>query len=582
MRQTLANAQHISLHGQLDRRLRHAVGRLATDQIFDETFVLQDVARTPGYRRQFEEYAGDLSGRYVGALAACAAYTGEQYPRLHRVAHAIPRFQRPTGLIGSDQPLDMVDFRVIWGQGRLLSGLMDYHAIFPSADLLACARHLGNYYARSGLAWSATETRAHRDFSYYTQGIEGLVALHKATGQASYLATAQAMSMLWMRRSAAHPITDQHSHGLLLTLLGLLDLHETTDQTGFLETVVNASAEIASTMTFIDGAIPEFFPWSERNEGCSIADYLHLNLRLGHVTGEAHYFEEAERVWRNALYSNQAANGGFCHRNFSTDRRGYTGEGSEAWWCCSFHGLRSLARLLHYLYTWDDDGVWVNFIEPSSVELQLPRGRVVIAQETGYPGRGETILSVVEAPVDGVRLHIRSPGWTTVERVHLNGAPTGHVVEDGYLRISTRLLAGDRLRVIFPIGLRLEPGDGTLGSLWWGPLLMTTETPGGTTYAVALPPADAAGLIHLPSLDSPDRPYVIDGTHLAVIATGNPVSQPVQSLNLNQPQFGRLRPLAEQTAFPSPPPAVLRLPLIVAGGAALATELARLLGGHND
>src|SRR5207247_2064029 len=158
-----------------------------------------------------------------------------------------------------------------------------------------------------------------------------------------------------------------------------------------------------------------------------------------------------------------------------------------------------------------------------------------------------------------------------VEHVLLNGVSTGHVVEDGYLRIRKRLGAGDRLTLIFPIGLRLEPGDGTLGSLWWGPLLMTCEIPGGTACALAVPPADAAGLIPLPPLDPPHHPYVPAGTHLAVIGTGNPVSQPVESLNLNQPQFGRLRPLAEQTAFPSPSPAILRLPIIVARDAVLAT-----------
>jgi DUF1680 family protein len=205
---------------------------------------------------------------------------------------------------------------------------------------------------------------------------------------------------------------------------------------------------------------------------------------------------------------------------------------------------------------------------------------VAIAQETGYPGRGETILSVVEAPADGVRLNIRRPAWTTIEHVQLNGGPTGYVVENGYLRISKRLWAGDRLTVIFPIGLRVEQDDERLASLWWGPLLMTCETPGGSTYALAVPPADAAGLTHLPSLDPPNHPYVIAGTHLAVIATGHPASEPVDSLNLRQPQFGRLRPLAEQTAFPSPPPTILRLPIIVAGSADLATELARLLGGH--
>lgn len=579
MPQTIADARSIKLAGQLDRRLRHAVARLADDHVFDERFVLQDLARTAGYHRQFEAWAGDVSGRYIGALAACAAYTGEQYPRLHRVAQAIPGFQRPTGLVGTDQAVDTVDFQVIWGQGRLLAGLIDYHSVFPSDEVLACARRLGDFYARSAPAWSAPETRVHPDFSYYTQGIEGLVGLYHTTGEKAYLATAQAIGLLGLDLLARRPGTAQHSHGFLLTLLGLLDLYAATGQQAFLYGVQEVASRIASEMIGVDGAPPEFFPWSERTEGCSIADWLQLNLRLGHLTREAQYFEMAERVWRNALYSNQAANGGFCHRHFSADRLGYTGEGCEAWWCCSFHGVLGYARLIRSLYTFADDEVQVNFIEPSSVELHLSQGRVHLEQETGYPGRGELVLRVGAAPTDGVRIQVRCPAWATVERVLLNGAPAGYVVEDGYLRLVPRARTGDSVTVSFPIGLRLNRGTGMLGSLWWGPLLMTCESPGGPAQAVVVPPADALGLIRLPPLDAPVHPYAIQGTHFAVIGTGNPVSGPIQSLNVNQPQLSRLRPLADQTGFPAPPPAILCMPIIVADGAGLATELERLLGG---
>jgi hypothetical protein len=90
--------------------------------------------------------------------------------------------------------------------------------------------------------------------------------------------------------------------------------------------------------------------------------------------------------------------------------------------------------------------------------------------------------------------------------------------------------------------------------------------------------ADSAGLFYLPPLDPPEHAYAITGTHFAVIGTGNPVSQPIESLAVNQPQFGRLRPLADQTGLPAPPPAILRLPVIVAKGPVLEAELDRLLG----
>ncbi len=573
---TIADARCITLSGQLERRLRAAATRLAADPVFDETFVLQDVAREPGYRRQFEEWAGDISGRYIGALAACKSYTGEQCPRLHAVAQAIPRFQRPTGLVGSDLPVDAVNFQVIWGQGRLLIGLLEYHAGFPSAAVLECARRLGDYYARSGPTWASAEAREHRDFNYYTQAVEGLVAVYQATHEEAYLATAHRMGMLCLQPRGES--TDRHSHAYLSTLLGLLDLHAATGDGVFLQSVKAASAEVNRQMSFVDGAPPEFFPWSERNEGCSIADWLDLNLRLGRLTGEADYFETAERVWRNGLYGNQAANGGFCHRTISADKRTYTGEGSEAWWCCSYHGLRVLSRIPLYLYSWTDDSVRVQFIEPSCVDLPLARGNVRIVQETSYPGGSETTVRVAEAPAGGVRLDVRCPRWATIDHVQLNGETTSYLVEDSYVRTAQRIEVGDTLTVSLRMGLRIEPSNAELGSLWWGPLLMTCEIPGGTACAIVVPPADSDGLFHLPPLDRPDHAYAISGTHFAVIGTGNPVAQPVESLAINQPQLGRLRPLADQTGLPAPPPAILRLPVIVAEGELLESELARLLG----
>ena len=202
-----------------------------------------------------------------------------------------------------------------------------------------------------------------------------------------------------------------------------------------------------------------------------------------------------------------------------------------------------------------------------------------MTQETDYPSGGVATFRVVETPPDGLSLRVRYPNWATVERVHLNGEPTSYVVEQNYLRVVKRLRAGDELIVTFPIGLRLEPNEGMLASLRWGPLLMTYEMPGGTAEAVAVPPEDSDGFIRLPPLDPPDHRYAIAGAHLAVIATGCAASELVESLAFMQPQFGRLRPFAEQTANPAPPPASLRFPVIVARTAGPASELARLLGG---
>lgn len=224
---------------------------------------------------------------------------------------------------------------------------MCWHALVDWAITMQTAGHPGGAQRATLNATFPSIRKVLKGSSRYT-----------APRQRSYLATAQAMGTLclafWASLTHEQPEVpsfllaasqvDQHSHAVLLTLLGLLDLYEVTHRKIFLHAATGAADKIATYMTFIDGAPPEFFPWSARNEGCSIADWLVLNLRLGGLTRGARYFEIAEHVWRNALYSNQGSNGGFGHRHCSADRRGYSGEGCEAWWCCSYHGLRGYCR----------------------------------------------------------------------------------------------------------------------------------------------------------------------------------------------------------------------------------------------
>ena len=57
-----------------------------------------------------------------------------------------------------------------------------------------------------------------------------------------------------------------------------------------------------------------------RNEGCSIADWLMLNLNAGLITGEDGAYEKAERIFWNALAFNQWINGSFGHRGSDGQR----------------------------------------------------------------------------------------------------------------------------------------------------------------------------------------------------------------------------------------------------------------------
>src|SRR5580700_3323723 len=66
---------------------------------YSEDFVLADVKPTP--ERRFTEYSGDVSGRYIGALATAIRVYGVQAPALDALVDKVIALQKPEGYFGA-------------------------------------------------------------------------------------------------------------------------------------------------------------------------------------------------------------------------------------------------------------------------------------------------------------------------------------------------------------------------------------------------------------------------------------------------------------------------------------------------
>ena len=119
--------------GELKRRIELARDRMLEGQVpeFTEDFVLADVALRPDYPRRFANYSGDLSGRLIGALADHAT------PFLDDLVVHLHEYQKQDGRFGSadlsyvPDEIGLDHMALLWGNGRLLVGLLEYHAIEP-------------------------------------------------------------------------------------------------------------------------------------------------------------------------------------------------------------------------------------------------------------------------------------------------------------------------------------------------------------------------------------------------------------------------------------------------------------------
>ena len=198
-----------------------------TSPAYTREFLLKDLTGEPG--RRFTNFSGDLSGRWIGALASCSAQFGESFPALAPFVRDAIALQKPEGSFGKsfkrEKPNDD-DLALLWGNGRLLVGLMEYHAIQPDPAVLASARRLGDFLLAIAPLYNSKQmadafSAEHYASSYicWTQQTEGLALLYAATRDERYRDLCAAISQRAERRAG------DHVHGYLCSLRGTLMLY---------------------------------------------------------------------------------------------------------------------------------------------------------------------------------------------------------------------------------------------------------------------------------------------------------------------------------------------------------------------
>ena len=257
----------ISPQGELKARIDMTRQRMSQGDVprFSQDFVLADVKLDPAYPRRFSEYSGDLSGRVIGALACMPGEEG--WASLDALVSAALPHQRADGRFGdadlryTSEEIEKNHMALLWGNGRLLVGLLEYYAARPRPEVLESAQRLGDFLCgvRAGCASPEVAARV-KDLGAagmicFSQLIEGLVMLHGATGDARYLDEAVAI-VPWLPAERGH----QHSHGYLSTLRGVMMLYEATGDAQWLDFVRNLYDALAASEDLqLYGGVQEYF-----------------------------------------------------------------------------------------------------------------------------------------------------------------------------------------------------------------------------------------------------------------------------------------------------------------------------------
>jgi len=406
--------------------------------------------------RPFKNFSGDISGRFIEIMALNAQSGNPVHPGFKTLLAEVPALQRSGGYFAAfgevdwQKPIDHKDIYksnmmpALWGNARLLCGLVEACRAFPKDDsLLVTAQKLGDFYvdllprfvdpARMS-EYTGGDTYAAGYVTCYFPAMEGLVKLYKLTGERKYLDTAATMAAFY---KPFDKIPIDHAHGMLCNQVSLLLLYEATKDASYLERVEKRCDDLVAGgyINPAGGILEKCKVTFVRDEGCAIVDWFRLNLGLGRVTGKARYWAMAERTLHNHYLQNQSVKGGFGHRGTLCDADGVLGfKGSieEAVWCCTFHGQLGFINLREQMVIEQDKVLCIPFALDF---VRSNRSEKVVSEIQTTTSPGEVLrqrISLKGMPASVVQ--VRKPQWSTgVKAVDAEGKELALTGQNDYV-----------------------------------------------------------------------------------------------------------------------------------------------------
>jgi hypothetical protein len=430
-------------------------------------------------------------------------------------------------------PADSPPVCLLWGNARLLVGLIVCAREYSDPQALAAAKRLGDFYVASSAQlcdprrkadYRSSGTYGHSYTCNYFPAIEGLAMLYCTTRDERYLKQAQHMAEFFLKFDAL-PI--DHSHGNLSAWRGILQLYEITGDRKYLDRA-RAKWDMAVRGGYVwpTGGIGERWDVFYRaGETCSEADWLRFCLDLWQFTGEARYLDIADRLLHNQYPVSQCDTGGYGDLYFDGDAAAgpIAAIGTlEADYCCCFAGPLALHFLKSCLAAGSERGIYVNFPFDFTAPVKAGGRNWRVAVRTMSSGintdvRVDVALAQEGGGADARRtaLWFRVPDWALgVKQASLAGKAIAPVIENGYLRVDDDFRARETMSLVLPVGLALEgrrfqkimtPKAGGIArfrdvSVFAGPQILCTTLPASSSGRVTiLATVDAMGQFRFPS-----------------------------------------------------------------------------------
>lgn len=272
---------------------------------------------------------------------------------------------------------------------------------------------------------------------------------------------------------------------------GLVELHRVTGEKKYLEAAKKVFGNIRDTEVTIIGSGSSWERWCngrarqtevvpEWMETCVTVTWLKFASQLMRLTGDPLYADEIERSVYNPLLAAQKSDGTWwCHYNPLEGQREAAPEHCNMHMnCCVANGPRGLMLLPELAVMSAKAGPVVNFYEPGTATLPLASGKTVrLAIASDYPRPGVVEIAVEPQAAEKFTLSLRIPSWSAATKVELNGEAVTGIKPGAYTRLARTWKPGDKLRVSFDFTVRLvkDPGGSGRVAVMRGPVVFTLD-----------------------------------------------------------------------------------------------------------
>jgi hypothetical protein len=524
-----------------------------------------------GWEAPENELRGHFTGHYLSACAQLAAAGDDEFKhRGNRIVAELAKCQRANrnGYL-SAFPEEFFDRlrqgEKVWApfytNHKIMAGLLDMHVLAGNQQALDMVDGMAQWTAR----WTEPLGAAHmnrvleREYGGMNDLLYSLSTLSKESGYFELAHRFDHERIFGPLAEGRDELKGLHVNTQIPKIIGAARRYAITGEKRYCDIAQFFWATVTGNRSYCTGGTSNEEHWNSdpgklagelggyTQECCCTYNMLKLTRHLFSWTADPRYADYYERALFNGILGTIHPADGMTiyYVPLETGYWKLFGLPLAAFWCCTGTGLESFSKLADSIYFHDQDSLFVNLFIAS--ELRWPAKGIRLIQDTQFPERDSTTLTIQAERPTKMALRIRVPYWATRGgAVTVNGISLeAFASPSSYLTLNRTWRDGDRVEVRMPMNLHAQPmpDDESIQAFMYGPIVLAGPLGAGglTKETLRAEPTKPSDIPHYRVKPTPGPSFRMNLTDLS--AWIKPGANPLEFHTAGQERDITLEPL---------------------------------------